>query len=288
MPSLAHAPDWLRRLHDGDASGAEPEVAANLQGLLRGWREWADAMDFLHPDSPNFAWKQLETRLYEATWGDALEGQLDVLDAACGSGRMLHPLAQAGHRVVGVDACLPSLEAAEAHLDGLPVELHWHDVRAWQTERRFDRVLALELLCYLPDPVAAARHLTTMLRPGGLLICSVEAWPGALLADSADLDLDALDRALATRVLEVPDERWVRASGSDDLAAILRAAGLDVLSVRGTHYLPDGPLSALMEPERCGDEGYIGQVIDLERRLRSDPSLSALPRAWLALARRPR
>ncbi len=281
-------PDWLRRLHDGDPSGADPEVAWNLLGLLRGWREWPEAMDFLAPESPNHTWKQLETRLYAAIWGDALAGKLDILDAACGSGRMLLPLAEAGHRVVGVDACRPSLEAAAKHLGELPVELHWHDVRAWQTEQRFDRILALELLCYLPEPAAAAAHLASMLRPGGVLICSVEAWPGALLADSSDLDLEALEAGLDSHILQVSGERWVRASGTGDLAAILRSAGLDVLSVEGTHYLPDGPLAGLVEPERCGEAEYADRVLDLERRLRSDPSLSALPRAWLALARRPR
>ena len=286
MPSMKlDAPPWLRALHDGGPPPEDP-VAWNLAGLLRGWRDWPGGMDFLDPASPNFAWKRLETALYSDLWGDLFEGRgLRVLDAACGSGRMLVPLAERGHHVVGVDACRPSLEAAQGHLTQrkLEVELHWHDVRMW-SGGAFDRVLALELLCYLPDPVEAAAHLASMLAPGGVLVASVEAWPGALLADPSHVSPAALPGILKTRVLSQPGERWLRASDRADLAAILADAGLEVQRIEGTHYLPDGPLTGVVDVERLNEEGYVAAVLTAERAAREDPAIGRLPRAWLAFA----
>lgn len=280
------APDWLRALHDGEV--VDTPVAWNLAGMLQGWREWPDAMDFLDPTSPNHGWKQLETALYAELWGDLFDGGPHrILDAACGSGRMLVPLARAGHEVVGVDACRPSLEAAARHLGATPACLHWADVRRFDAPP-FDRILALELLCYLPDADATARHLAGLLRPGGSLVMTVEAWPGALIASPEGVSAEDLPEVVRTRTISQPGERWVRASGSAEVGAILRNAGLQVVRVDGTHYLPDGPLGGTLELDRLGEEGYTAAVLAAERAAREDPAMGAAPRAWLAIATKPR
>ena len=45
-----------------------------------------------------------------------------ILELGCGSGRVLRPLAEAGHRVVGVDRSAPMLERARAALAAYPDE----------------------------------------------------------------------------------------------------------------------------------------------------------------------
>jgi 2-polyprenyl-3-methyl-5-hydroxy-6-metoxy-1,4-benzoquinol methylase len=285
------APAWVRELE----AGPEP-VLWNLRGMAQGWRDWPDAMDFLDPASSNHAFKTLESELYlEAAPALRPDRPVRVLDAACGIGRFSVPLAESGCEVVALDACLPSLEAASRHLDEAArrdpgvaerVRLVWDDVDTTEAiEGPFDLVLALELLCYLPDPTATARRLAAQLAPGGHLVVSVEAWPGALLADPAGLTVEGLATALRDRQLAVPDERWVRPIDAAGLAAILRGAGLEVVSLEGTHYLPDGPLMPLLDLDRLPDPGYRKQVVDLERLLRDEPGLAPLPRAWVAVAR---
>ena len=285
------APAWVRELENGP----EP-VLWNLRGMHQGWRDWPEAMDFLQPASSNFAFKALETELYlDAAAALHPERPLRVLDAACGIGRFTVPLAQSGCDVVALDACLPSLKAAARHLDEATrrdpavsdrVRLVWDDVDTTRAaDGPFDLILAMELLCYLPEPAATARRLAERLAPGGQLVVSVEAWPGALLADPAGATVDRLAATLQDRHLAVPDERWVRPIDAEELAAILRGAGLEVVSLDGTHYLPDGPLMPLLDLNRLPDPGYRKQVVDLERLLRDDPGLAPLPRAWVAVAR---
>jgi 2-polyprenyl-3-methyl-5-hydroxy-6-metoxy-1,4-benzoquinol methylase len=223
---------------------------------------------------------------------------LRCLDAACGIGRFLLPLAKSGHEVVGVDACEPSLRAARRHIDHAveagqiaehsQPQLHWDDVEELNClsgQKPFDIVLALELLCYLHDPRSVAERLAQRLKPGGHLIVSVEAWPGALLCDPEALREPAqLQRALEEGVLAVQGDRWLRAVDAAELASILRHSGLEVLWIEGTHYLPDGPLAACLDLERLTDPSYVDSIVALEQFCSNDRRMNMLPRALLAVA----
>ena len=287
--SIEHAaPPWLM-----DLQGGPEAVRWNLRGLLQGWEDYPDWMDFEAPDSPNRHFKALQTRLYRDQVDDLLQADrpLRVLDAACGVGRWAVPLAAAGHDVVALDACLPSLQAAERYAaregvaDGL--RLVYTDVDTWDPGGGFDLVLAFELLCYLPDAAATARRLASALAPGGPLVASVEAWPGGLLADPSGLDPDALADALRTRVVSVPDDRWVRLLAGDELAAILQEAGLDVVRSTGLLRVLDGPLMSIVDPTQMQSPAYRDSLLALEASLGAEPGLAELSRAVLAVGRRP-
>jgi SAM-dependent methyltransferase len=288
LPVRRAAPKWLRQLDTGSS-----EVLWNLRGLRRGWREYPAGMDFLHPDSPNFAWKGLQTQIYLRALATELPlGQdrpLQILDAACGIGRMLVPLARAGHCVHGIDACIESIEAAARHAEGLGnhVKLTWDDIdTAALVPNQFDRVLALELLCYLPDPTSTLRHLTASLKPGGSLVASVEAWPGALLSWPDRPRPSELARVFEEQTFSVPDDLWVHPMSADEFTAILESADLEIQRLEPIHFFADGPLADLVEVDRLGDSVYEDQLIEWEQSLRTDLTLSGLSRAWLAVARK--
>ncbi len=267
-------------------------VAWNLAGLHKGWAEYPEWMDFLDPESPGRAFKALQTRLYGDAIGDLLEADrpLRVLDAACGIGRWAVPLARAGHHVVAIDACAPSLDAARRHVAaagvGDRVELREGDVDVADLGGGYDLVLAMELLCYLDDAAATAKRLAATLAPGGHLIASVEAWPGGLLADPSGLSPEQVENAVRRRIIEVPGDRWVRLLAAGELAAILLGAGLDVVRSRGLFRVLDGPLMGCVDPDRLPDADYADALLDLERRLGDDPDLAPLPRAHLAVGRK--
>ncbi|MCO4772956.1 MAG: methyltransferase domain-containing protein [Deltaproteobacteria bacterium] len=288
-----HAPDWLVALHEGAGRAPHDGVHTNLSGLLQGWREWPDGMDFLSPDSPNYAWKALMTRMYvrriEEELGSLPGGK--VLDLACGGGRFSALLSEQGAAVHGLDATLPSLEVAQNHLAGRDARLVWGDVGELERLGRevlsppYDAAFAIELLCYLPDPAAVLRALRGLLVPGAPVVLSVEAWPGALLTDGGDLDASTASEVLRTHTLHEEGGRWVHAFEKRELEDLLRATGFEVLGVHGTHYVFDGPLAAFADPSKLDGGAYDEALLELESTLRSDPSLGALPRAWLAVAK---
>lgn len=102
-----------------------------------------------------------------------------VLDAGCGTGRHLLPLAQMGYRMVGLDLSRAMLRAAQQALSesGSEATLMRADLRSLPFARCFDAALCLESpLAYLHDDAAlsaALRSLHRTLKPGGRLIADV-------------------------------------------------------------------------------------------------------------------
>ena len=127
-------------------------------------------------------------RYYEADVG-ALEDDLffyqelarrcdgPILELMCGSGRLLLPLAQAGHRLTGVDisASMLALGRAKLAAAGLidRVELVQADVCAMVLPERFGlAIIALNSFMHLAnsaEQLAALDHIREALLPDGLL-----------------------------------------------------------------------------------------------------------------------
>jgi SAM-dependent methyltransferase len=96
-----------------------------------------------------------------------------VLDVGCGTGATTLRLQRFGP-VVGLDIGRRALEVARGR--GLSVA----QASATHLPVRpgaFDLVVALDVLEHLDDDVGAARQMRTALRPGGLLLATVPAYP---------------------------------------------------------------------------------------------------------------
>ncbi|HEY3061283.1 MAG TPA: class I SAM-dependent methyltransferase [Chloroflexota bacterium] len=97
-----------------------------------------------------------------------------VLELACGSGRLLLPLAEAGNQVVGVDVSPHMLQLARAKLEAHPdVRLVQADMRAFDVDGEFDlAIVAVKSFAYLTEAEAQLQALLCIrrhLRKGGLL-----------------------------------------------------------------------------------------------------------------------
>jgi SAM-dependent methyltransferase len=122
-----------------------------------------------------------------------------VLEVACGSGRVLLPLVEAGNRVVGLDASPHMLALARTKLRGLDAgvsaRLVQGDMRDFDLGETFDlAIIATRSFAYLLDRIDQAEALACIarhLRPGGLLVFDLlhprPAWvsapPGSLRQD---------------------------------------------------------------------------------------------------------
>lgn len=122
---------------------------------------------------------------------DALpDGHSRVADLGCGTGSLSVLLAEAGHRVEGIDfspemVARASTKAAE---HGVEVSFAVGDASAPALPRAsYDVVLCRHVLWALPDPIAAVGRWTGLLAPGGSLVLVEGFWStnAGLHADDA-------------------------------------------------------------------------------------------------------
>lgn len=180
-----------------------------------------------------------------------------VLDAGCGNGAVTAELSAAlpGTRVVGLDAHPALLDRARARgraADAAEPELFKGDIgRTPFADGEFDLVLSRYVFQHLQEPVAAARELRRILRPGGhLAVIDVDAG----LWGIAEPDMSGQSQE-AYRALGAAQH----AQGGDRLIArrlprVLRDAGYTDVSVRPFAYTSDevglAALAPQLSPER--------------------------------------
>jgi len=115
------------------------------------------------------------TRLADAVTHRALaEGS--VLDLGCGTGELASAIAATGMRVTGCDISPEMLSRAVAADPSGTVDWVQLDP-GWQTlpfgPQTFDAVVASSVLEYVNDPTAVLRECGRVLRPGGVMLCTV-------------------------------------------------------------------------------------------------------------------
>ena len=189
-----------------------------------------------------------------------------ILDAGCGSGRVLDELAQYGS-VTGIDASPVAVAAAEAR---------GHDVSRARVEElpfpdgSFDLVTCLDVIEHTPDDLRALSELVRVTRPGGYLFVTVPAYQSLW---SAHDERNGHQRRY---------RRW-------NLRQVAESAGWQL--VRDTHFnsllLPPAAAVRLAERKRRHEQRselamtprWLGPVLELPLRLEA-----ALLRRGVSLA----
>lgn len=267
---------------DPFVQGAGDAAHAYLDGARQAWVDAPEWMDFLDDDSPVSDLKRASRDLYLDVWRPHLPAEGRVLDVGCGIGRFTTWLLDQGFDVIGVDADLESLRRCLWHSAGRDgrLDLRWSSVHRLP-DGPFDVAVAAEVLCYVPDVDSALEAIAARLKPGGVLLISVEGRHG--WASAPDTPTDTLEQALTdVEVLDLPGERWVRLYDEADLRGALERAGLEVLEVLPTHYTIDGPLESAVPPSASLEE-----LLEAEAACRTHPVWKPLNRVWTAVARKP-
>jgi len=98
---------------------------------------------------------------------------LGVLDVGCGDGAYSIHAAQLGATVTGLDISPAMLAAARRRADATGVSVEWREGRAEALPfpaASYDVVMAVTVLCFVPDAAAAIREMARVLRPGGVIV----------------------------------------------------------------------------------------------------------------------
>ncbi|MDA8252677.1 class I SAM-dependent methyltransferase [Acidiphilium sp.] len=153
-----------------------------------------------------------------------------VLDFGCGDGKLAMRLAAAGAQVVGVDADPAMLRAAASRAAAAGVSVQFATGRAEALPfmaGRFDLVVAVTVLCFVPDAEAAFREIARVLRPGGAVV----------IGELGRWSLWAFRRRvrgwLGNRLW-----RAARFSDATELRRLAARSGLEVQAVRGAVFYP--------------------------------------------------
>ncbi|MEO7993501.1 MAG: class I SAM-dependent methyltransferase [bacterium] len=108
--------------------------------------------------------------------GDREPGQTQLIDLACGTGRHLVPLAQAGYQVIGLDLSAHMLDqaAAKCSVADIRVPLHQADMRDLPDLEPVDAIIcmlsAISHMLTVDDLQRALRGIHGLLKPGGTFI----------------------------------------------------------------------------------------------------------------------
>ena len=97
----------------------------------------------------------------------------DILDVGTGTGYFAILLAQAGHRLTGIDLTPAMIAEAEATAAAMNVSARFLVMDAMETafaDASFDVIVTRNLTWTLPDTEQAYREWRRLLRPGGILL----------------------------------------------------------------------------------------------------------------------
>ncbi len=266
----------LQSLFAGDVPSSRP--LHNLIGAAGLWEHDPEWMDWLDPESPAHDQKLLERELYLHHWGQHFEGARRVLDLGAGAGRFTQWLLAHDREVEAVDPDLRSLWRILAHCSGGPgrLDLHWSTGECLPKLAPVDLALAVEVLNYVEDPAAVVSNIARALKPGGVLLLSVEAkygWAASLNAGAGSLAALFDDEPVF-----LDCDRFVRTYGDQDLRDLL--VGWEILEIVPTHYATSGPF------ETAAGANTIEELLPWEKRCREHPLTAPWNRAWTVSARR--
>lgn len=164
-----------------------------------------------------------------------------VLDVGTGDGTYAIGAATRGAIVTAIDLEPDMLQAARARASSTGVDVNFERGRAQSLpfdDASFDVVLAVTVLCFVPEADRAVREMARVLAPGGRLV----------LGELARFSVWAAERRVRGWLGSRTWRRarfWSRAG----LARLATDAGLRVADVRGSVFFPPSAMAArLMGP----------------------------------------
>jgi 2-polyprenyl-6-hydroxyphenyl methylase/3-demethylubiquinone-9 3-methyltransferase len=215
-------------------STIDPAEAAHFGRLAADWWDPDGSSAMLHKLNP-VRLCYLRDRI-DQHWGldecslRPLEGRRTA-DVGCGAGLLAEPLARLGAEVTGVDAAPENIAAARDHAlgQGLAIDYRVGSVEA--LEGTYDLVASLEVVEHVAEPGAFVGGLASALADDGLLILSTP-------------NRTAMSRLMMIVLGEgtgrIPEgtHDWEKFLCPEELCALLRDAGLEIVDVTGLAWGP--------------------------------------------------
>jgi 2-polyprenyl-6-hydroxyphenyl methylase/3-demethylubiquinone-9 3-methyltransferase len=220
----------------------EAEIA-RFDAIASTWWDEAGPMAVLHRFNPvRVAW--VRDRAIERFGRDPrslnpLEG-LDLVDIGCGGGILSEPMARLGANVTGLDPAPGNVEVARAHAarmglseeEGGPAYAQTTIEELVAQGRRFDIVLAMEVIEHVAQPQAFVSACAEALKPGGLLVMAT------LNRTMRSFALAIVGAEYVLRWLPRGTHQWDRFITPDELSGMIGKTGLSLTGEAGVVFNP--------------------------------------------------
>lgn len=162
---------------------------------------------------------------------DALKG-LDILDIGCGGGLVCEPLARLGGNVSGADADAQAIDVAKAHAAENGLEITYENKPAEDIQKKFDVVLALEIIEHVTDPAEFVKSVSGLVKPGGIVIFST------LNRNPKSFLLGIVAAEYILRWVPKGTHAWKKFIKPSELSRFSRQSGLKPHNITGLIYNP--------------------------------------------------
>lgn len=160
---------------------------------------------------------------------------LRLLDIGCGGGLLSEPMARLGAEVVGADAAERNIPVARIHAERSGLEIDYRNTTAEALAaagEQFDVILNMEVVEHVADPLGYLTACRTLLRPGGLHICST------INRNPKSYAVAVFGAEVVMRWLPRGTHEWQKFITPDELYDLLRQAGLDPVDRKGFVFNP--------------------------------------------------
>jgi 2-polyprenyl-6-hydroxyphenyl methylase/3-demethylubiquinone-9 3-methyltransferase len=221
--------------HASDPHGTiDPREAAHFGRLAADWWDPKGSSALLHKLNP-VRLRYIRDRTDQHWSGDETERRplagKRVADVGCGAGLLAEPLRRLGAEVTALDAAPENIAAARLHAEGQGLEIDYRVGSVDQLTGSYDLITSLEVVEHVADTRAFVGGLAAALAPDGLLILSTP-------------NRTATSRLLMIVIGEgmgrIPKgtHDWQKFLTPDELCALIRDTGLEVLDVTGLSFEP--------------------------------------------------
>ncbi len=160
---------------------------------------------------------------------------LRILDIGCGGGLLSEPMARLGATVVGADAAAGNIPVAQVHAQqsGLNIDYRHTTAEALaEAGEQFDVVLNMEVVEHVASPIDYLIACRTLLKPGGLHICST------INRNPKSFAVAILGAEYVMRWLPKGTHEWAKFITPDELYDVMRQAGLEPVDRKGFVFNP--------------------------------------------------
>lgn len=104
----------------------------------------------------------------------SIDNKLEILDVGCGGGLISEPFARMGASVTAIDASEKNIAVAQIHAEQSGLKINYQASSAEQmteseNHKKFDVVLALEIIEHVADVETFIQHCSKLVKPGGML-----------------------------------------------------------------------------------------------------------------------